>query len=107
MKTFRSLFLMTFPLLALTGCDSEVSDLQSNVEALGDEKYELQLRVEELESKLASAKDEAEEAVSLAGDLTDKLRRFDHDDWEYVVPQIKSLADDLESAVQDVDYKLE
>ncbi len=75
-------------ILILSGCnDRELKDLR-------EENSELRSRVDELEAKIEDAKGKAD-------DLESEVSRFSDGDWQDVVPDVESAAQDVSSALDE------
>lgn len=75
-------------IIVLAGCnDRELRDLR-------DENIQLQSRVDELEAKI-------EDAKGKAGDLESEVSRFSDENWQDVVPDVESAAQEVSSALDD------
>jgi chromosome segregation ATPase len=117
----RWLILAVALLLSLTGCNqAHVDDLDSQVADLQAELSESHTRVAQLESELQDARDTIEAGQSALADVASQSRevqsassellsitsRFGFDDWQDVVPDIQTAADNVNSAAGALDTSL-
>ncbi|WP_312325923.1 hypothetical protein [Stenotrophomonas sp.] len=117
----RWLILAVALLLSLTGCNqARVDDLDSQVADLQAELSESHTRLAQLESELQDARDTIEAGQSALADVASQSRevqsassellsiasRFGFDDWQDVVPDIQTAADNVNSAAGALDTSL-
>jgi outer membrane murein-binding lipoprotein Lpp len=72
--------------LALAGCGD------------GEKKDE---RIQELEGQVSEMSSQLETAQSAASDLSDEVDRFDTEDWQDVVGDVKEKRDELVGALEE------
>ena len=117
----RWLILAVALLLSLTGCNqSRADDLDIQSADLQAELSESHARVAQLESELQDARDTIEagqsalagvasqsrEVQSASSELLSITSRFGFDDWQDVVPDIQTAADNVNSAAGALDSSL-
>lgn len=94
--------LLTFVAAVLmVSCNSDVDDLQAEVTRLEDENSELETKVSELEAKIERIRDAADTAEEAASRLTSEMSRFSYENWREVVPDVTTIADEVEDAARD------
>ena len=103
----RWLILAVALLLSLTGCNqARVDDLDSQVADLQAELSESHTRLAQLESELQDARGTIEAGQSASSELLSIASRFGFDDWQDVVPDIQTAADNVNSAAGALDTSL-
>lgn len=93
----------------MSGCRSNSSEVvitnSSDEEYLSDAEGKisaLESKLEAVQSELSDAESEIRTLKSAVDDLTGQIDRFDYDNWQDIVPNIRSSADDIERASCDV-----
>lgn len=85
--------------LTLGSCGESKNDqLQDQVDDLQSQVDQLQGQLQRVKDATDDVKEKAEAVTSASSDLSGEASRFESEDWQQVVPDVTSAADQVDSA---------